>query len=171
MTTVARIVDGYAVDVCVTPPALSERFASAWLAQQTFYNAPDGTNNGRPGTVNPDGSVTWGANPSSPPAPAPVPRVLNGADWKDYAYGVLGALVAPAGTDQEKALAGLRRYGAILKAARASVDDGVVGALDQYDDAVNFRKDKVEMFLAVLMGAGIVTLTEYNAIADNWPTL
>jgi hypothetical protein len=108
--------------------------------------------------------------PEDVPAATPVPMVLPSADWKEYAYGVLGALIVPAGTDQQKLMAGLARYGAIIKGARASTSDGVVGALDQYDDASNFRKDKVELFLGVLVTAGIVTGDEYDAISNSWPT-
>ncbi len=74
MTTYARIVDGLAIDVVVTPPTLAERFNPEWLAKQTFYIAPDGTLSGRPATVNPDDSVTWGANPE-PAAPKTTPEI------------------------------------------------------------------------------------------------
>ncbi len=105
-------------------------------------------------------------------APEPESVVFQSADWKEYAYGVLGAIAAPEETDpQAILLAGLTRYGGIIKAARASDADAVVGALDQYDDATNFRKDKVSIFLGVLAAPGveIVTPTEYAAIVASWP--
>lgn len=56
MSTYARIVSGYAVDVVVTPPLLNERFNAEWLAHQTFIVVPDGTQNGA--KDNGDGSYT-----------------------------------------------------------------------------------------------------------------
>lgn len=100
-----------------------------------------------------------------------VPAVLDSADWKEYAYGVLGAIAAPAGTDDEKLAAGLARYGRIIKDARASESDAVYGALDQYDDATNFHKEKVAIFLGVLVTDEVVTPTEFAAIIANWPNL
>jgi hypothetical protein len=107
--------------------------------------------------------------PPQPPA-APAPRVFDSADWKGYAYLVLGTIAAPSGTTDEKLAAGMRRYGAILKAARASEDEGTIAALDQYDDATNFRKDKVSIFLSFLNADGeIVTDAELAGIVGGWP--
>lgn len=66
MTTYARIVEGRAVDVVVTPPLLEERFHPDWLAQQSFIVVPDGTENGA--KDNGDGTFT---NPPPPPPPGP----------------------------------------------------------------------------------------------------
>lgn len=74
MSTFARLVSGAAVDVVVTPPTLAERFNAEWLAQHTFYAAPDGTLPGRPGTLNGGGTVDWGANPTPPPPPGPTQK-------------------------------------------------------------------------------------------------
>jgi len=105
------------------------------------------------------------------PDPPSTPRVLDEAAWRDHAYAVLGALAQPNGVLEHNLLAGLTRYGAILKAARASDDDGVVGALDQYGALdKNFRKEKLALFLQVLASAGIVTPLEYAAIMSTWPT-
>jgi hypothetical protein len=102
--------------------------------------------------------------------PPAAPLVFDSADWKGYAYTVLGTIALPAGTSDERLAAGMRRYGAILKAARASTDDGTIAALDQYDDATNFRKDKVSVFLSFLNADGqIVTGTELAAIVGGWP--
>lgn len=98
------------------------------------------------------------------------PVVFDSADWKAYAYGVLGTIAEPNGTTEEKLLAGMDRYGEILKGARASTTNRVIAALDQYEGATNFRKDKVEIFLGALTADGIVTPTEFGAILDNWPT-
>lgn len=98
------------------------------------------------------------------------PVVMDGATWREYAYGALGALAAPAGTPEQKITAGITRYGNILKTARASVDPGVIAALDQYDDAINFRKSKVEIFLSLLNADNeIVTDAELDAIIQGWP--
>lgn len=71
MSTLSRLVDGMAVDVVTTPPALDQRFNPQWLASHTFYAAPDGTLPGRPGTLN--GSVVdWGPNPTPPSPPGPT---------------------------------------------------------------------------------------------------
>lgn len=100
-----------------------------------------------------------------------VARVLDTSDWREYAYGILGDIALPNGTDDEKMMAGIRRYGAIIKAARASDDDGTVAALDQYDDAGAYRKDKVSIFLGILNAdSNIVTDAELAAIIENWPT-
>ncbi len=102
---------------------------------------------------------------------APTPHTLDGADWREYAYGVLGSIAAPSGTDDQKAAAGLTRYGQILKDGRAATDAVVIGAFDQYDNANTFRKDKVTIFLGVLNGTDpiIVTDAEFTAIIGNWP--
>lgn len=115
-----------------------------------------------------DGSKTW---PYTAPTSATVYTVFDGASWREYAYGVLGAIAAPSGTDAEKAAAGFARYGQIIKDGRASTEPTVFGALDQYDDASRFRKDKVTIFLGVLNGTDpkIVTDAELAAIIGNWP--
>ncbi len=101
---------------------------------------------------------------------AAVSVTFDSSDWKAYAYGVLGHIAAPEGSDQEKLVAGMRRYGAILKAARASADDGTIAALDQYDTERTFRKDQVEIFLTFLNEDGeIVTDAELVAIVGGWP--
>ena len=101
--------------------------------------------------------------------PPPVAVVLDAAEWREYAYRQLGAILAPAGDDAQKDAAGLTRYGGILKDGRASTDDTVIAAFDQYDDALRFRQDKVTIFLSVLLIAGILTQAEFDAIINNWP--
>ena len=106
-----------------------------------------------------------------PDALPPVAVVLDGAEWREYAYRQLGAILAPAGDDAQKDAAGLTRYGGILKDGRASTDDTVIAAFDQYDDASRFRQDKVTIFLSVLLIAGILTQAEFDAIINNWPVV
>lgn len=159
--TWAQIIGGKAVNVVTADPVLC--FPAEWLAgQPPFIQVPDGTQNYA--ADNGDGTFT------SPPDAPTSPLVLDSADWKGYAYTVLGSIALPLGTTDEKLAAGMRRYGAILKAARASTDDGTIAALDQYDDATNFRKDKVSIFLSFLNADGeIVTTTEFQSIIGGWP--
>lgn len=165
----ARIVNGLAVDVfevhgsgglaaCAHPDWIEVRGGvNSWVV------VPDGTQHGA--LDNGDGTFT---NPESHASVEPI--IFDSADWKAYAYGVLGAIAAPEGTDQEKLLAGMARYGAILKAARASTDNMVIAALDQYDTEKYFRKDKVLRFLGVLnVNGDIVTDAELAAFNVQWP--
>lgn len=118
----------------------------------------------------PNGAVLY-QRYTEPSQVEPVPVTFDSADWKEYAYSVLGAIAVPAGNEIEQLAAGMRRYGAILKAARASTDEGTIAALDQYDDATNYRKDKVEIFLGFLNADNeIVTDAEFAGIVANWPT-
>jgi hypothetical protein len=106
-----------------------------------------------------------------PVTASPVPVVFDGADWREYAYRELGKIAVPAGTEAEQELAGLARYGAILKDGRASTEPTVIAAFDQYDRATAFRKDKVTLFLGVLNSGTpkIVEDNELAAIIGNWP--
>lgn len=118
---------------------------------------------------NADGTINEEKSRPAPSSPS-TPTIFDSADWKRYAYGVLGAIAAPDGTDQEKLLAGMSRYGAILKAARASTDNMVIAAVDQYDSESRFRKDQVIIFLKALNDDNeIVTGAEYTAIITGWP--
>jgi hypothetical protein len=166
MTKYARIKEGHLIDVWRVPedyPDIETR--DRCLGAEGWIEVPDDKVHGA--TANADGTFT------NPPAHSdtPVPVVFDSADWKAYAYGVLGAIAAPNGTQMQKLQAGMRRYGAILKAARASTDEGTIAALDQYDDATNYRQDKVQVFLGFLNAdAKIVTDTEFAAIIGNWPS-
>ena len=71
MSTYARIVDGFAVDIVVEPPLLAERFNPDWMAAQTFIVVPDGTIHGA--SDNGDGTFT------NPP-PATPPDVISVSD-------------------------------------------------------------------------------------------
>ena len=165
MTKYARLRGGSLIDVKNVPGDFAHLGTlNRCLPGGGFIDVPGDAQNGA--KDNGDGTYT---NPT-PTAPALAPKVFDTASWKEYAYGVLGTIAAPLGTDDEKLTAGLRRYGAILKAARASIDDGTVAALDQYDDADNYRKDRVALFLKVLNDDNkIVTDTEFAAIIGSWP--
>lgn len=104
------------------------------------------------------------------PAAVTSPVVFDGADWREYCYAQLGAIVAPSCTNAEKEAAGLARYGEILKNVRASKVPAVIGAFDQYDNSPAFRKDRVTVFLGVLNSTDpkIVTDAELAAIVGNW---
>jgi len=154
------------IDVHIVPSDLFSDLAD--LERKTgvtgFLEVDDGVENGA--TDDGNGGYTN-------PTPITTPKqdiVFDSADWKEYAYGILGTIAAPTGTIDEKLQAGLRRYGKILKDARASTDDGTIAALDQYGDASNFRKDKVAVFLGILNADGkIVTDLELGAIITYWP--
>lgn len=99
------------------------------------------------------------------------PVIFDSADWNEFAYAVLGEIALPESDDDDKKLlAGMDRYGAILQAARASTDNLVVAAVDQYDTEKYFRKDKVLRFLGVLnVNGDIVTDAELAAFNVQWP--
>lgn len=103
--------------------------------------------------------------------PPPVAVVLDGADWREHAYGELGKIALPAGDEDQQEAAGAERYGDILNAGRLLIpaSGAIAAAFDQYDDAKNFRKKKVTRFLTVLLIAGILTQAEFDAIITNWP--
>lgn len=165
-----RLVDGKWLDVqtgaskAVIESMFVASLISAWdNAGEGFSECPADAEHGD--TDNGDGTVT-----KPPPLPS-KPVVFNGADWREYAYRKLGEVALPAGTPAQQDMAGLVRYGGILKAARASTDDGVIAALDQYDDATNFRKEKVLVFLGLLNSTDpkIVTDAEFADIMTYWP--
>lgn len=106
-----------------------------------------------------------------------APVVFDSADWQEYAYGVLGTLAVPQGTTEQKMLAGIARYGEIITKGRASAAAAsdaagyaTAAAIDQYDCAKNFRKDKVAIFLGILNADNkIVKDTELAAVVGSWP--
>lgn len=91
MTTYARIIGGYAVDVCVTPPELGVRFNPEWLARQTFVVVPDGTTHGA--IDNGDGTFT--NQPPPPPPQPPEPQISEATK----AQALLTALAVKLGID------------------------------------------------------------------------
>lgn len=161
------IIVGGRVTEPVFIPRINEADPESWLALQfpTLSGWVPVSEDAVPGTIaNGDGTF------SNPTNTKQTPVVFDSADWKGYAYGVLGAIAAPAGNELEQLAAGMRRYGAILKVARASTDEGTIAALDQYDDATNYRKDKVVIFLGFLNADNkIVTDAEFEAIVGSWP--
>lgn len=166
MATFAHIETGAALDPIERESADAYRalFAQSVTQSWTVAEVPDGTQHGA--MPNGDGTYT---NPANPQPQADV--VFDKADFKEYAYGVLGTIALPNGTAQQKLEAGLARFGAIIMAADASTDASVFAAYDQYKDANSYRKEKVSVFLGILVTATIVTNTEYAAIISNWPTV
>lgn len=102
----------------------------------------------------------------------PVPRVLDAADFSELCYAALGALALPDGSAEDQALAGIARFGAILKAVRADTSDSVVAANDRYESskaANRFAKDKVAQFFGLI--AAHITAPETAAILASWPSV
>jgi len=164
MATFAHIETGAALDPIErdTADAYRALFASSVTQSWTVSEVPAGTQHG----AKPNGDGTY-TNPANPQPQADV--VFDKADFKEYCYGVLGAMALPNGTAQQKLEAGLARFGEIIMAADASTNPSVFAAFDQYSDATSYRKDRVSLFLSVLVNASIVTAQEYTAVTDNWP--
>ncbi len=164
MPTFAHIETGAALDPIErdTADAYRALYAPAVVALWTVAEVPAGTKHGA--KANGDGTYT---NPAETNPTSPV--VFDKADFKEYAYKVLGELALPNGTADQKVSAGLTRFGEIIMAADASTNPSVFAAFDQYKDAKTYRKEKVALFLAVLVTATIVTQNEYNAIINGWP--
>ncbi len=84
MSTFARIVNGVALDVAVTPPTLASRFHPDWLAANPFTAVPDNDTNGHPlqsGAVTLDGGVSF-TNPAVPALPVGVNTAFGSAEYK-----------------------------------------------------------------------------------------
>lgn len=157
MTTYARLINGYAVDVVTTPPALTERFHPEWLARQNFVVVPDGTKNNA--ADNGDGTFT---NPP-PPVIQMVDRLLAKAD-------LISHLIAQLGGNS----AGNSRFGAIIAAAKNSTDPAVAGMYEQYRELPAFTKAQAQAFLTAIRASGVpagaaVTIAEITAVVANWP--
>lgn len=152
MTTYARIVDGHAVDIVVTPPELNERFHPEWLARQNFVVVPDGTEHGA--TDNNDGTFT---NPPAPPPPAPVYILLSKTAFQDLAWAQLGS-----------GASGMARFSVILKAC-ANGNDVLQAIFDRYQAATLFARDQVKALTDIMVGAGVMQGFEQLAILTNWP--
>lgn len=72
MTTYARLVDGFALDVQSAASAndLAARYHADWLAKNQFSVVPDDTLHGRSYTLSSDQvTIIWGSNPT---VPAPI---------------------------------------------------------------------------------------------------
>ena len=134
------------------------------LADAAWIQIPDDVVSGA--TDDGDGSYT---NPVESTQPT-QPVTFDSADFQEYAYGILGTLAVPNGTTDQKMIAGITRYGEILLAGRASVNPATVAAFEQYNRAVSFKKEKVQIFLGILNAdSEIVTDDELEAIIGYWP--
>jgi hypothetical protein len=89
------------------------------------------------------------------------PLVLSATAFMDHCYAQLGG--SPNG---------IRRFGAIIKAARVSNIDEVSAAVERYDKAVTFQKSAATTFIDILLANAIaaITQTERDNIVNNWPT-
>jgi len=115
---------------------------------------PDGTLDNA--TDNGDGTYT------NPPIPAQIViyKTLSKIEFSDYCYAQLG-----------DGIAGVDRFGAILKAAAASTDDGVYACLDRYESSNTIEKYNASIFIGLLQSDGIMTQEEANNIINNWPVV
>jgi len=95
---------------------------------------------------------------SPPPAPSTNAAILSKTQYMDHCFAQFGGETT-----------GRLRYGAIMKAARASTNDGVVVSLEYYKGATSVEKDSATVFLALLVSAAICTQQEADAVINNWP--
>jgi hypothetical protein len=156
MSTYARIKDGFAVDVIVTPPELVDRFHPEWLSRHTFIIVPDGTKHGAKDNGN--GTFTN----TAVPAVVTVNAVLGADAFIDYMTAQLG-----------NGAVGDARYGTILLAADSSIDPTVVTKFAKFKatpgDRAATKKLLNAMKTAAIPAGAVVTNAEVNAIDNNWP--
>jgi hypothetical protein len=159
MAIYGKIVNGRTIDVFNTRDASGN--LPAWAGtDQDFVDRlrpgsillPDGTldcaiDNG-------DGTYT---NPTIPTPPV-IYRKISKTEFSDYCYAQLGG-----------GITGIDRFGAILKAAAVSTNDGVYAALDRYKSANTILKENAAIFIALLQSDGILTQQEANNVINNWP--
>jgi len=157
MITYARIVDGYAVDVTITPPELNEQFNPDWLKNHPFIQVPNGTQHGA--VDNGDGTYT---NPPPRPTPDFIFKILSKTAFQDYAISQLGGGVT-----------GMSRFTEIMDATRLSSSSAVRFAFARYEAAITFEKENTSTLTAVMASdvgtTGHLTDAERNAIVSNWP--
>ena len=149
MTKYARNKDGSWIDVFDADDAsvLERR-----LGVTGFIQVDDAVKHGDI-VVEPDGFI-------SRPIPPLVftAKVLSKTEFADHCYEQLGG-----------GITGIDRFGAILKAAAASTNDGVYAALDRYKSANTIEKANASIFIALLQSDGILTQQEANNVINNWP--
>jgi hypothetical protein len=156
MATYGKIANKKTFDVFTTPDPLPP-----WASDDATFVArlrpgsillPEGTENSA--TDNGDGTYTN--------TPRPIPHViyktLSKTEFADHCYAQLGG-----------GITGIDRFGAILKAASASTNDGVYAALDRYKSANTIQKDNAAIFIALLQSDGILTQQEANNVINKWP--
>lgn len=122
---------------------------------------------------NVSGAVWNGSAYDNPTSAATKPKDYSPAEFKEFCYGVLGALAVPEGNSEQKILAGVRAFGAIRRAGLASEDDAIFQAMDEYNKAGAFEKEKTLRFLAILNSTTpkIVSDAQLEAIAGSWATI
>ena len=159
MAIYGKIVGGKTIDVFNTRDVYGD--LPTWAStDQDFVDRlrpgsillPDGTLDHA--TDNGDGTYT------NPPIPTPlvIYKTLSKTEFADYCYKQLG-----------DGITGIDRFGAILKAASASTNDGVYAALDRYKSANTIEKANASIFIALLQSDGILTQQEANNVINNWP--
>lgn len=154
MTTYAHIIDGFAVDVVVTPPELKDRYHPDWLARNPFNVVPDTDIHGellRSGAIyNGDGTFI---NPV-PVAVIPVAVVISASVFQDICETGLGSSA---------------RFGAIIRAMETSANDQIFSAYQRFSKSITFDKSKAAPLFSLLVGNGIMTSQERAAILNAWP--
>lgn len=95
---------------------------------------------------------------SPAPAPSTNPCTLSKTEYQDHCFTQLGG-----------GATGLSRFGAIMKASRASTNDGVVACMERYDAAGSVEKADAQTFIALLVTALICTQQEFDNVINNWP--
>jgi len=159
MAIYGKIVDGKTIDVFNTRDASGN--LPTWAGtDQDFVDRL------RPGSILlPDGTLDHATDNgngtyTNPPIPTPpvIYKTLSKTEFSDYCYAQLGG-----------GITGIDRFGAILKAAAASTNDGVYAALDRYKSANTIQKDNAAIFIALLQSDGILTQQEADNVINNWP--
>lgn len=162
MAIYGKIVGGKTIDVFNTRDASGN--LPEWAStDQDFVDRlrqgsillPDGTLDHA--TDNGDGTYTNPPIPTLPTLPV-IYKTLSKTEFSDYCYAQLGG-----------GITGIDRFGAILKAAAASTNDGVYAALDRYKSANTIQKDNTATFIALLQSDGILTQQEADNVINNWP--
>ncbi len=100
--------------------------------------------------------------------------VMSSADFAEYCYKKLGALVIPEGTEQQKLMAGIIRRGEILLACKNTSDPATFEAYTRFTKADVYAIEAVSIFLNIIgpsPGSGITTVEENGAIINDWPTI
>jgi len=162
------------IDVVEVPDPLPSwaANAAAWLAKQFptltgFVQIPD--------SIQPCAKYNGGGHMTAGNYTAPLtvtmPRVLDSSGWMEHAFKSLGKVALPNGTDAQKRAAGVARYGAIVKAVRASEVDAHAGADEAYQNAMRrgrFTKTGVGEYLTLI--SSLLVEGELTEIIGTWPT-
>lgn len=157
MATFGQIVSGHALNVVSgadVESALAQHFVGGYDGGHpgvSWTQIPDGTRSGA--KDNGDGTFT---NPASSPG---VPAILGKTQFRSYAVSQLGGGVT-----------GMARVQAIMDATEAATG-AVKFCFTQYQDATSCVLADMTTFLAIVLGASIITQDEHDAVLNNWPTI